>query len=221
MTAMDISSFLGNDSTFGRVMTRCGTVIAINILFVISCVPVVTIGAAACAMYSAIYEMLDMEKLEKREHAGNAINPFRAYWRGLKRCFLRGTLCWLAFLGIMLLGVLNLRICAAAPGLIHYLSPGVIAVMIAAVILITHLLPTLAAVSGRISDMLRIAFCAAMSKPLRLILVLILNTVPLFLLLADEVNRPTYVFAGVFFWCGMTACIIGKRLRPSIEAFAG
>ena len=45
-----VGGFLSNESMFGRLMTKLGTIIAINILFVVSCVPFVTVGAAAAAM---------------------------------------------------------------------------------------------------------------------------------------------------------------------------
>ncbi|MBR2560675.1 MAG: DUF624 domain-containing protein, partial [Eubacterium sp.] len=47
-----------NESTFGRLMTKCGTIIVINILFAICSVPFFTIGAAAAAMYSAVFELI-------------------------------------------------------------------------------------------------------------------------------------------------------------------
>ncbi len=49
-----MGNFMTNESTFGRLMTKCGTIIVINILFAICSVPFFTIGAAAAAMYSAV-----------------------------------------------------------------------------------------------------------------------------------------------------------------------
>lgn len=56
-----IGGFLGNDSLFGKIMTKCGTMIALNVLFVLSCIPVVTIGAVRTAMYHSIFAMLNAE----------------------------------------------------------------------------------------------------------------------------------------------------------------
>ena len=41
-----MSSFLSNDSAFGRLMTRCGVVIGANLMFVLFSLPVITIGAS-------------------------------------------------------------------------------------------------------------------------------------------------------------------------------
>ena len=48
-----IGGFLGNDSTFGKLMTKVGTIIAANIMFAVCCIPFVTVGAAQKALYQA------------------------------------------------------------------------------------------------------------------------------------------------------------------------
>jgi hypothetical protein len=55
---MNIGGFLSNDSKFGKMMTKIGTIIVLNILFVISCVPVVTVGPALSALYYSLDELL-------------------------------------------------------------------------------------------------------------------------------------------------------------------
>ena len=47
-----INSFLSNDSTFGKTMTKIGIIAGANLLFVIFSLPVVTLGAAWAAAES-------------------------------------------------------------------------------------------------------------------------------------------------------------------------
>jgi uncharacterized membrane protein YesL len=97
-----VGGFLGNDSFFGRIMTKCGTMIAHNVLFVLSCIPVVTIGAAQTAMYHSVFAMLNAE---------DGINPLKEYVKGFRKNVVRATLYWLAFAGIMVLGCIDLQAC--------------------------------------------------------------------------------------------------------------
>lgn len=202
--------FFGNDSAFGKIMTKWGTIIMINILFVICCIPFFTIGAAAAAMYYAIFEMLNTE---------TPINPIVMYWRGLRKNFFPATVSWLAFVGIIGLGTVNLQICRQAGGWIQYLSAGVIAVLMAAVIVMVYLLPAHALFSGKMAERIKLAVCAAMSHPLRMLLVLLLHAVPLAVVYIDEVNRPTYAFISVFFGFALLARVIGKILLPQFEPY--
>ena len=52
-----MSSFLSNDSAFGRLMTRCGVVIGANLMFVIFSLPVITIGASYAALEYTLFRM--------------------------------------------------------------------------------------------------------------------------------------------------------------------
>lgn len=202
--------FFGNDSAFGKIMTKCGTIIVINLLFVICCIPFFTIGAAAAAMYYAVFEMLNAE---------TPINPFVAFWRGLRKKFFPATVAWLAFAGIIGLGTVNLQICRQAGGWLQYLSAGVTAVLMAAVIVMVYLLPALALFSGKMAERIKLAVCAAMSHPLRMLVVLLLHVVPLAVVYIDKVNRPTYAFVGAFFGFGLLANIIGRILLPQFKPY--
>ena len=49
-----MGKFLGgvfsNDSLFGQLMTRCGILVAANLMFIVCSIPVVTAGPALCAL---------------------------------------------------------------------------------------------------------------------------------------------------------------------------
>ena len=213
---MNIGGFLQNDSAFGRLMTKCGTIIALNVLFVISCVPFFTIGAAGTGMYYAVFEMLNAEAEGMK---GDAINPFKAYWAGFRKNFIRTTLCWFAFVGIMMLGYINLQVCAQWTGWLQNMSAGVIAVMVVAVVIIVYMIPALTMFSGKFTDLIKLSVSIAISHPLKMILVLFLNVTPVVLLYMDEINRPTYAFIGAFFGFGLIAYIVGKILLPQFEPY--
>ncbi|MCI6995382.1 MAG: DUF624 domain-containing protein [Eubacterium sp.] len=215
---MNIGGFLQNDSAFGRLMTKCGTIIALNVLFVISCVPFFTIGAAGTGMYYAVFEML---KLDTEGMKGDAINPFKVYWTGFRKNFIRATICWVAFVGIMMLGGINLQVCAQWTGWLKNMSVGVIAVMILAVVITVYMLPVLTMFSGKLTELIKLSVSVAISHPLKMILILFLNVTPAVLLYLDEINRPTYVFIGAFFGFGLIAYIVGKILLSQFEPYLG
>ncbi len=211
---MKLGSFLGNDTKFGRLMTKCGTIFAINILFVLTCIPFVTAGAGFAAMYHAVFEVIraDMAKEERLP-----VNPFKAYWEGLKRHFLRATLCWLTLAAVMAAGYIDLKICAQAGGAFRFLSAGVIAVLIGVLIIAVYLFPVMTQTGGKLADQVKYSIYAAMSSLPKLLLVLALNGFMPLMLYLDEVNRPTYAFAGTFFAFGLGAFIVGRMLFPILS----
>lgn len=205
-----IGGFLGNDSSFGKLMTKAGTIIAANVLFVICCVPFVTIGAAQKALYYTIFSMINAE---------DSINPFTTFWQGLKRNFVRTTLYWLIFIGIMMLGGIDLQVCSQTSGKIKYFSAGIIAVMCAVLIIAMYLFPLLAVYSEKVTEVLKRSVFFAFRSPLRLLLVLVVNVVPLSIYILDEANRSAYGFIGAFFGFGLIGYITGKLLNPLIQKY--
>lgn len=205
-----IGGFLGNDSTFGRLMTKVGTIIAANVLFAVCCIPFVTIGAAQKALYHTIFSMINAE---------DCINPFKTFWQGLRKNFIRTTLYWLAFVGIMMLGSIDLQVCGQTSGVLRYFSAGIIGVMFIVLVIALYLFPLLSVYTGKLTEMIKRSIFFALNSPLRLAGVLLVNVVPLLIYFLDEANRPTYAFIGAFFGFGLMALITGKLLNPQIKKY--
>lgn len=205
-----IGGFLGNDSSFGKLMTKVGTIIAANIMFVVCCIPFVTVGAAQKALYYTVFSMINTE---------DAINPFRTFWEGFRKNFIRTTLYWIGFAGIMILGFTDLQICRQAEGEIQYFSAGIIAVMLIVMIIGLYLFPLLSVYTGNLPEMLKRAVFFSVNRPLRLAAILSVNMFPLLIYMIDEGNRPTYAFIGAFCGFGVIALITGKLLNFLIRKY--
>lgn len=88
------------DSKFWSVVGVIGDVVVVNLLFILACIPVVTIGAATSAMYSV------MRKLAKKEE-GYLV---RDYFRTLKENLKKSTAIWMIFLILFALIIGDLTI---------------------------------------------------------------------------------------------------------------
>lgn len=78
-------------NTDGRIMnflSRLGDMFLLNVLYLISCIPVVTIGAATTALY---YNTLKMA--ENRESY-----IWREYWKSFRQNFKQATIIWMIML---------------------------------------------------------------------------------------------------------------------------
>lgn len=82
----------------GRILTKVGTAVMMNLMFLICCLPVVTIGQAWCALMSAVRYQIRGDSW------------WDGFKFGFKTRFLRGTVAWCALLVLdvwMLLDVLQ------------------------------------------------------------------------------------------------------------------
>lgn len=95
---------MSNFGTFGennpvwKAVNRFADMMLIGILFIITCIPIVTIGASLCAFYYTV-----MDSLRKEDGY-----IFRRYFTNFGKNFKKGTLIWLIMLGLFVICVVNL-----------------------------------------------------------------------------------------------------------------
>lgn len=183
-----LRGFLDNNSVFGRLMTRCGILIASNLLFVLFSLPIVTAGAALAGLY---YTML------KTLRGDGELNPFRTFWEGFRSNFKQATMVWLILLALV--GVLALEIfwCRQFAGPVALFRYGLMALLVIVVILAAYLFPTMAAFRATLPQLVQDCIFFAIQKPIHLILILFSNIVPMVLTYVDYGNLPLYAFV----WC--------------------
>ena len=115
-----------NDSPIGRTVGRLLELVGLNILWALCCLPVVTAGAATCALHFALSPL-------RREDEG----AFRCFFRSFRRNFKQATLLWLLVLVMGLLLLFCLRLvafwegAARTAGIAFFCVPALLLLMLA------------------------------------------------------------------------------------------
>lgn len=76
------------DSPVMNALNKAVNLVVLNVCFLLSCIPVFTIGAGLTALYSVNLKMVRNEESY----------IFRSFWKAFLESFRQGTVCWLAFL---------------------------------------------------------------------------------------------------------------------------
>ena len=205
-----IGSLISNESLFGRIMTRIGTVIAANLMFVLFSMPVVTAGAAFAALHYTMFKML---------RSKDAINPFKQYWKGFKDNFKQATIVWLISLVLIIAGYFNVQICRQAGGFIGMIRYGVYALGIILFIILIYLFPTMAAFSDTLPNLIRNAVYWALRKPFKLLVNLFFHFFPMFLTYSDRQYLPLYAFLWTMFGFAAIVLLTDNLLLPEFEPY--
>jgi uncharacterized membrane protein YesL len=192
-----ISGFLSNESTFGRIMTRLGIIIAANIMFVIFSFPVVTAGAAYTALYHVMFKTL---------RGDGVINPFKQYWIGFKTNFKQSTICWIVILALTAFGYMDVRICQQAGGVLTYFSYAIYALGIMLLIVALYLFPTMAAFADTIPHLIRNAVYFALHNIGFMVVIVFFNVFPMVLTYSDLQMLPLYAF--IWVTCGFGLVVL-------------
>lgn len=89
-----MKSIFSYDSPLMQVLSYIGDLIILNLIYLLCCVPIFTIGAAQAGMYTA------MRVLNDKEDDSSVV---AAFFRGFKNGFLKVTLAWGALMGLMVI----------------------------------------------------------------------------------------------------------------------
>jgi len=130
-----MGKFFNIDSPLMRFLTKLADLMILNILFLITCLPVVTIGAAWTALYYVAMKMV-------RDEEGGIL---RSYFHAFRLNFRQATLLWLGVLGIAVILVLDLLILARIDSPIAAaMNMGIGIIAILAFLVLQYLFPLLA-----------------------------------------------------------------------------
>ncbi len=117
----------------------------------------------------------------------------------------------------MMMGSVNLQICAAWAGPMKYTSSIVAAVMFTVFAVFVSVFPVLACTEGGIKYIIKMAFETILLSPLRTAGSMAVYAIPLILIRLDTVNEPLYAFIFCFFGCVVLGMTVTKLLMKPID----
>lgn len=200
---------LSNDSPIGRVVSRLLELVGLNLLWTVCCLPVITAGAATCALHFVLSP-------QREEDEG----VFRCFFRSLRRNFKQATLLWLPLLALGVLVLLCLRLvsfwdgAARTAGIAFFCCPALLMLMIAG-----YGFPLLARFEIPTKNLVEDALLLALAHFPRTLAVVGLTLLPA----AVWFFLPSAVVCLVFVWVpvgfSLTALWIERILEPVFAPF--
>lgn len=94
------------DNVVVRALSKLGDMICLNVMWLICCIPIVTIGASTTALYTV------MLKLVKNEEG----YVFRGFLKAFKTNFKQSTVIWLIILILGIVWTVDFRVAGLMPG---------------------------------------------------------------------------------------------------------
>lgn len=150
-----MSKLFRMDSPLMRFLTKIADLMVLNILFCVTSIPLITIGASWTALYSVTLKMV-------RDEEGSVS---RSYFRSFRQNFRQATPLWLGVLVVLALLVLDIRVLngmaeGTAPGLLR-VGVGILALL--GIMMLQYLFPSLARFEASLADTLKNACMMALA----------------------------------------------------------
>lgn len=175
-----MGKFFDIDGSFIVGLTKVADVFILNLLLILCCIPIITIGPAVTAMY---YVTLKMVKDED-------CYIVKSFFKSFKQNFKQGTLIWLILLAVGLIMYADSRIMTGEYTEYMNLSNGAMTVMsvllMATTLLylftISYVFPVLARFDNTIKRTIANAFFMSVKHFPSTIVIIIVNVVPIILM---------------------------------------
>ena len=193
---------LGSEGELIYVMTKMGQIIILNLLWLVSCIPIFTIGTATTSLYYAM-----MKNIRR-----NRSYPTTEYLASFKRTFLNGSILTAA-LAVWLFALYHLRLIALDQGTETgmFLSRIYITLMVVTAGIAVYLFPVLSRFTMKLSAMVKLAFVMAV-RYIWFTVLIVAGTAGLAWLMFYKLPMPTVLFLPGL-WCYVCTFMIERALR--------
>lgn len=190
------------DSRFMRAMSMLGDLLLLNLIFLICCVPIVTIGASCTALYTVAFRMA----------RGTEEHVFGLFFRAFRQNFRRATGLWLLLLLAGGVAVLDIWIFAAFSGVLRLIEIPFVLLLIVVLFTAGYAFPLLSQFENTVKGTLKNALALSLGYLPRTLVITALNVFPLALLLYDPYLFLNAGFIWAFLWFSAAAYLAAKLL---------
>lgn len=179
------------DSRFMRTMSRAADLILLNLCYLLTCIPIFTIGAASAALYTVCF------RFGTEEERGVIKSYFRAFRENLKR----GTGLWLIVLLCGATALINAWVFYAMPGGVRWLSILFAILFVLALLLFGYAFPLLSQFDDGVWPTLRNALILGLGYLPRSLLIAAFNVFPFVLMLLDFYRflQAAFLWTAIYF----------------------
>ncbi len=191
------------DSKFMRAMSLLGDLLVLNLVFLVCCLPIVTIGPAITALDTAAFRIV-------RDTEGQSVKVFfKAFRQNLRR----GIGLWLLLLAAGAMVALDIWLFAAFTGPLRFLL--VLFGILLALVFFTagYAFPLLSQFDNTVMGTVKNALFLSIGYLPRTIVITVLNVFPFALLLKDMLLFLKCGFIWVFLYFAAVACLNAKLLE--------
>lgn len=204
---------LSEDSIFGQIFGFLGNMIALNVLWIVTSLPIVTIGASTTAMY---YTALKL-------HKDKDVTVWKAFFQSFKQNFIQATAIWavLAAVGALLF-IEGKWLLLSESASSTFLSFSLIGIGLITGVLLLYIFPVIAAFSNTLGRLAAHAFYFAFHKPGYLIATAAITCLPMYFTMVDAKLFPVYLL--IWLMCGFSLTAYGnawfylRLFKPHLKA---
>ncbi|MCP1102339.1 putative membrane protein YesL [Aequitasia blattaphilus] len=196
---------------FTRISGKILDLIKLNLLFIVSCIPIITIGASTTALY---YNLLKMVRDEESY-------LFRDYKKSFKENFLQATTVWMVLLLALIIIYNNLGFVGKITGYGSIIGYMLLALLAGVAVVILYVFPLIARYQNTSRQMIRNAFVLAFTNLKTTVLIVLSCVMAPLLVIADYKLFPYYILYMILIGVSGPAYLSSILFRKMFDRLEG
>lgn len=209
---LSLMNLLNENNPVHIFFNKLGDIIIANLLFLLCCIPIVTIGPSLTALYHCML----------RSVKGNNNGTIKTFFRAFKQNFIQSLIIWLFLLASGFVLFTNMRFLqdytTSVSKIFFYLSLGITGLFI---ILALYIFPVIAAFSNTTFNLIKNALVFSFMHFPSTLVIAVISILPMFMTYQDLKLMPLYACCWFFFGFGLTAYLNSfffyRMFKPFLE----
>ncbi len=186
-------NFFNEDNFLHQFFLFLGKLIALNLLWMICSIPVITIGASTTAMYYCTLKL----------HKDKDIDAIKSFFKSFRRNFLQSTIIWVFLLvAAFILWLEHIAVKTMPSGARQIFTYVLAAVGILLLLLTLYIFPTVASFDNKIKKLISHSIYFIFRQPVYAVSVTAITCLPMYFTMVDAELFPVYLF--VWLMCGFS-----------------
>ena len=197
-------------SPFQQFLNKVADLLILNLITLLTCLPIITIGASLTAMHYVLLKTV-------RGQEGHVV---RSYFRSFRRNFVQATILWLIYLAVWILMVSNLYMIVQGTGRYPIWLPS--SILVAALLILVFMIYTFAMLSRfetTVFEALTNAVMLTISELPRSLEMLIITVVPIAAFFFAPILLPILILFGLSvpgYACAMVYDPVFRKIERQI-----
>ncbi len=205
-------NLFNEDNFLHRFFLSAGGFIGLNLLWIVTSLPVITIGASTTALYYCGLKL----------HKDRDISIWKCYWRSFRGNFLQATVVWLGLAAAGVCVWFEKKAVVSMPGAMSVVFTYVVwGIALLLLVIALYVFPTIASFENKTGRLVVFALCFAARKPGYALCMAAITCLPMYFTMVDAQLFPIYLF--VWIMCGFSLTAYGnswflwRLFRPYFE----
>ncbi len=177
-----------NDSPASRFLNKVLDLFLVNLMWILSCVPVVTVGASTTAMYTVLMAMV----------RGKDYVVWKLFWKAFKENFRQATVIWLIFaaaLALLAADLVGFYVLVDQLPMKSVMFIGFVLLSVTVLCALFYVFPLLACFENTVKNTLKNALLFTLCNPIKTVLLVVADVGIVWVLVRS--GEAVVLFAGI------------------------